>query len=196
MKRLISLLLLSLTGCATAGDYRAYVAAHESIEAARHNADAERWRAMAAIAQTGDSSAKIAAVMAMGMGHGNGIQPAQIRAPESVGDQALRWLNLIAPLAVQGYGIHANTAMGMRQSDNSTALGISTNSAFVGMAGKIQSPAANIMTTLSGTGVIGGGSYADTHNTDSHAISGSYNPIDNSNQGNPAAPLTCTTGPC
>lgn len=53
----------------------------------------------------------------------------------------------------------------------------------------IQAPAANVTTTttLSGSGVIGSGSYS----TDSHAISGSYNPVDNSNQNNPVTyPVT------
>jgi hypothetical protein len=39
----------------------------------------------------------------------------------------------------------------MRQSDNATALGISTNAAFVGIASKIQAPAANITTTTTTT---------------------------------------------
>jgi hypothetical protein len=37
-------------------------------------------------------------------------------------------------------------------------LGISTNNAFVGIASKIQAPAANV-TTIGGNGVIGAGSY-------------------------------------
>jgi hypothetical protein len=55
------------------------------------------------------------------------------------------------------YAIGQQVKLGMRQSDNSTALGVSTNQAFVGMAGKIQAPAATM--TLNGTGVLGSGSY-------------------------------------
>lgn len=73
----------------------------------------------------------------------------------------------------------SGTKLGMRQSDNATALGLSTNAAFVGMAGQIQAPAANL--TIGGNGVIGDGTYTAT------SINNSYNPapVDNSNQGNP-----------
>jgi hypothetical protein len=53
--------------------------------------------------------------------------------------------------------IGTNARLSMRQSDNATKLGISTNNAFVGMASQIQAPAPNM--TLSGTGVLGSGSY-------------------------------------
>ena len=41
-------------------------------------------------------------------------------------------------------------------------LGLSTNSAFVGLAAKIQAPGSTTTTTLSGTGNLGSGSYAFT----------------------------------
>jgi hypothetical protein len=55
----------------------------------------------------------------------------------------------------------------MRQSDNATALGMSTNSAFLGMASQIQAPAPNM--TLSGTGVLGSGSYTIGANSGSNS---------------------------
>jgi hypothetical protein len=63
--------------------------------------------------------------------------------------------------------IGQNVRLGMRQSDNATALGISTNAAFVGIASQIQAPAANL--TLSGTGVIGAGSYSIGANSGSNS---------------------------
>jgi hypothetical protein len=56
----------------------------------------------------------------------------------------------------------------MRQSDNATALGISTNNAFVGMASQIQAPAANV-TTIGGNGVIGAGTYSIGANSGSNS---------------------------
>lgn len=114
------------------------------------------------------------------MGSGNQGQ-AHIAPPKSAGDTVREWVGILVPSLVQGYGIYSGTRLGITQSDNTTALGMSTNDAFVNMAGQIQAPAPNM--TLSGSGVIGAGSYS----TDNHAIDGSYNPAttDNSNQGNP-----------
>jgi hypothetical protein len=101
-------------------------------------------------------------------GQGQSTQSTQLAAPRSQVDTLMQALGIFVPAIVQGYGIHSNQIVSTTASNNATALGISTNQAFVGMAGQIQAPAANVTT-----------------NTDSHAISNSYNPTDNSNQGNP-----------
>jgi hypothetical protein len=88
---------------------------------------------------------------------GGGQQNQQVIAPKSWADHALQWTGLLLPTVGQIYTINKQTGLGMRQSDNATALGISTNAAFVSMASKIQAPAANM--TISGSGVIGAGSY-------------------------------------
>lgn len=191
---LICMLIVSgLVGCAT--NYKEYSAALQTIETAKHNAEGERWKAMAQIAQSGDATVKVAAMMAMQQGGAVQQTGTNLRAPEAPGESALRWLSLILPTAVQAYGINANTRMGIHQSDNAMALGINqsnnataqstaTNAAFIGIAskgfdaangiaGRIQSPAANVTTTtntattLSGSGVIGNGTYstADRHDT-------------------------------
>lgn len=158
---------LSIFGCAT--DYKQYSEAVTSIEVAKHNAEAEKYKAMAAIAATGSDAAKVAAVMSITLS--GQLTQAQgssaLRAPETAGDTALRWASLVIPTVVQSYGIHANALLGMRQSDNAALVAQSTNNAFVGMAGKIQAPQPNVSTTTTTT----------TTNTDSHNISGSYNPI-------------------
>jgi hypothetical protein len=120
-------------------------------------------------------------------GHGPAPQATPLAAPKSAGDTLREWLGIVIPSLIQGYGIHANQIIATTQSNNSRDVAMSTNQAFVGIAGQIQAPAANVTTTttLSGTGVLGSGSYTTTETVDSHAISGSYNPVDNSNQGNP-----------
>ncbi len=178
---LIVIPLLALSGCAS--DYNRYAEAQIAMQTARSNAEAERYRAMAEIAKGGDTTARVAAMMAL-QGQGQPSQPATLFAPKSASDTIREWLGIILPTVVQGYGIHANQIIATTQSNNSRDVSVSTNSAFVGIAGEIQAPAANVTTTTT----------TDSHNTDSHAISDSYNPVDNSNQGNPA--LTCTTGPC
>ena len=151
MKRIaLTLCALSLTGCAT-GQYQAYADAHKAQAAAQ----TARYQALADIAKMGDTTAKVAAVMSLQMGS---QQNTQINAPKSWADYALQWTGLLLPTFGQVYTINKQTSLGLRQSDNATALGVSTNSAFVGIASQIQAPAANV--TLSGTGVIGAGTYS------------------------------------
>ena len=171
---LAALAALTLAGCASA-PYEKYA----EIHVAYATAQAAKYTAIGAVGVSGDTTAKVAAMFAL---QGAGQQGApNIAAPKSTADSVREWAGIIVPSLMQGYGIFANTKMGMRQSDNSTALGVSTNETFLGMAGQIQAPAANL--TIGGSGVIGAGSYS----TDNHAIDGSYNPapVDNSNQNNP-----------
>lgn len=176
--------MLMLGGCATSSDYSRYAAMQSQI--ARSHAEAEKARAQAVqqIGASGGDAAKVAAVMALMMPSGGQYQQ-QIAAPRSVSEQVRDWVGIIVPSLIQGYGIHANQQIAVTQSNNSRDVAVSTNGAFSHMADSIQAPAANV-TTMTTT---------DSHNTatDTHAISGSYNP-DNSNQGNPVH--TCTTGPC
>ena len=150
---------LSLTGCAT-GQYQAYADAHKAQAAAQ----TARYQALAEIAKMGDTTAKVAAVMSLQMGS---QQNTQINAPKSWADYALQWTGLLLPTFGQVYTINKQTSLGLRQSDNATALGVSTNSAFVGIASQIQAPAANV--TLSGTGVIGAGTYSIGANSGQNA---------------------------
>jgi PBP1b-binding outer membrane lipoprotein LpoB len=160
--KLIALIFtaLALTGCATK-EYQAYADAHKAQAAAQ----TARFQALADIAKQGDTTAKVAAVMSLQMG--NGQQSAQIAAPKSWADYAMQWTGLLLPSLTNIYGINKQTSLGMRQSDNATALGISTNAAFVGIASQIQAPAANM--TISGTGVIGAGSYSIGANSGSNS---------------------------
>lgn len=178
MKILASIVTVSLlTGCATA-EYQAYADIHK----AKAQAEAARYAALADIAKQGDTTAKVAAVMSLNQGGGQG--QSQVAAPKSFGDHALQWTAALFPSLTTIYSVNKQTQLGVTQSNNAAALGMSTNAAFVGMAGKIQAPAANITTntTLSGTGVIGGGSYDyRPHTSTSNSTSSS---------------LTCTTGPC
>jgi hypothetical protein len=151
---------VALTGCATK-EYQAYADAHKAQAAAQ----TARFQALADIAKQGDTTAKVAAVMSLQMGGGQ--QNAQIAAPKSWADYAMQWTGLLLPSLTNIYGINKQTSLGMRQSDNATALGISTNAAFVGIASQIQAPAANL--TLSGTGVIGAGAYSIGANSGSNS---------------------------
>ena len=160
--RLIAALIcaLALTGCAH--EYAAYAEAHKAQAAAQ----TARYQALADIAKQGDTTAKVAAVMSLQMGGGQ--QNTQIAAPKNWADYALQWTGLLLPTVGQVYTINKQTSLGMRQSDNATAVAVSTNNAFLGMASQIQAPAANV-TTIGGNGVIGAGSYSIGANSGSNS---------------------------
>lgn len=156
--KLIAIILtaLALTGCATA-EYAAYADAHKAQAAAQ----TARYQALADIAKQGDTTAKVAAVMSLQMGSPQ--QNTQINAPRNWADYALQWTGLLLPTIGQVYSINKQTSLGIAQSNNATALGVSTNAAFVGLAGKIQAPAANVTTTTTST--IGANSGANSGNS-------------------------------
>lgn len=151
-----------LTGCAT-GEYAQYSKAQTDIAVARHAADAAKYKAMSDIAASGDSSAKVAAVMALALGAG-AQQTTQIAAPQP--NQALQWASILVPGLTQVAGMRYNYLSQQTQSNNSTTLGLSTNNAFVGLAGKIQAPGTITTNTLSGIGNLGSGTYGTTDRND------------------------------
>jgi len=197
---------LALGGCASTHDYQLYAQGQAQIEAAKYAAEAEKYKAMAAIANSGDATAKVAAVMAIAMGSGgNPQQSTQIRAPEPAGQSILQWASVLVPALTQGYSIYSNTRLGMAQSNNNARIAESTNNSFLGMAtqvqqagtagsnalaslatssnssitslaasnnqsllslaGLIQAPQPNVSYTLSGTGVLGNGTYSTSSNS-------------------------------
>jgi hypothetical protein len=216
MKLIIALLALSLTGCAH--EYAAYADAQK----AQAQAQAAKYVALAEIAKMGDTTAKVAAVMSI---NGFGGQPQQqINPPRHWADYALSFTGALLPVVGQVYAVNKQSAVAIAQSANATTLGIAqansnrdvqmaTSTAFVTMAGtgfkatadiagKIQAPQPNI--TLSGTGVIGNGTYTQTTMSGTGVLgTGTYTtdnrPTDNhsvSTSTSSSTSLTCTTGPC
>lgn len=190
----LAVISLALTGCATQ-DYQHYAQAQMAMAQAKSTADQARYTALARIAESGDSVARVAAVMSLaGLGDGARQAPSTVAAPTAPGSTALQWASILVPGVTQAYMISSNVKLGMRQSDNATALGLgqsrdqaatsaATFAAFGSMASQIQAPAANVSTTtntttttLSGTGVLGSGSY-------------SIGPNSGTNAGNTATPV-------
>lgn len=171
MKRTIALVmsvvgLVALTGCETTARYQTYADGEAKIKIAQYTAQAEKYRAMAAIAANGSESAKVAAVVAMAMESNGAAQQGAggtLAAPKDPSDTALQWAGVLVPATVQGYAINANKGLGLRQSDNQTALGIthsnnnvrvteSNNNTFLGLGSMI--PAAPIVTTTPNGSVV------------------------------------------
>ena len=156
MKKLIFIAPLLLAGCQT--NYDGYVEANVKIAEARAKAETEKYKAMAAIASSGDAAAKVAAVMSMALGQPNQQAQQQIAPPKSAADTTLQAIATILPSIAQIYGINRQVALGMEQVRGNVAIqqsvsaaGVantaSTNNTFLGIASKIQAPAANITTT-------------------------------------------------
>jgi hypothetical protein len=183
---------VALTGCATA-EYAAYADIHKA-QAASQTA---RYQALADIAKQGDTAAKVAAVMSLQMGAVQN-QP-QVAAPKSFGDHLLQWTSVLLPTATQIYSVSKQAQVGIAQSNNATTLGVSTNAAFVGLAGKIQAPAANVNTTNTTT--------TSTDSTHAPTVVTQPAPLVVNQPAPivvtqpapvvvPTTTLTCTTGPC
>jgi len=120
-KILVTVLTLALTGCASYGEYYASVDSANSrqVESQRAQAEAQaiKYQALMRIAESGDATAKVAAVMALALG--GSVQQVQMAVPAQPQNEALQWASILAPTLVHGYSIHSNNKLQIRQSDNS-----------------------------------------------------------------------------
>ena len=114
---------LLLTGCAT-GEYAQYAKTQEAIEVAKSNAQIARYQALGTIARDGDSTSKVAAVMALALGGNNQQQGTAVTAPER--NQALQWASILVPGLTQIYGIRSNANVAIKASDNAALTSIAT----------------------------------------------------------------------
>lgn len=148
MKNFIVILSAFLiTGCAT-NDYALYAEAQKSMAQSRAIAEAAKYNALAEIAKSGDSAAKVAAVISINFGQSGNTQPqSSIAAPKTFGETALQWTSILLPSITQIYGINKNSEVSISQSNNAALVAKSTNEAFVGISSKIQAPQANVVTT-------------------------------------------------
>lgn len=127
MKKLLTVIALSLviSGCANT-EYLAYSRAQTEIEVSKNLALSAKYKAMETIAQSGDSTAKVAAVMALSMGNqGGSSQGTSIAAPAP--NQALQWASVLVPGVTQVLGMRYNYLSTVTQSNNSAAVAQSTN---------------------------------------------------------------------
>lgn len=189
MKTLITMLMfvfaLFVSGCSSHGDYYKSIDAANAkqVEMVQAQAQAEtaRYVALSKIAESGDSLAKVAATMAIAMGGSqSGMrQPVSIAPQQERPSEALQWVQALSnPISTLGMG-YFGMKTNMNASNNSAALGISTNQTFgqmgaqigtAGIAGYpfVQAPGSTITNTSSGSSVAGGGTVS-TSVTDNHA---------------------------
>lgn len=188
------------TGCATSRvdpNYAARLQAQASIDQVRAQAELEQAKAETArmvalqkIGESGDTQARQFAVFALAVAGTNGKNTSSHQSaplpppPESTSETVLKWAQVISgPVAVLGSG-YFGYKLGVAQSNNQAAttiagyntFGTIANAGFTSnntIAGHIQAPQPNI--TLSGTGVIGSGSFTPTTTTTTTTNTNSFN---------------------
>lgn len=125
-----------LSGCANYGDYYRSVSESNAHQTAmvRANAEAEavRYQALMRIAESGDATARVAATMALAFAAQQG-RPPQAAIAAQPQNEALQWASVVVPGVTQGLMGYYSMRTNMRSSDNSTALGMSTNATMLGM---------------------------------------------------------------
>jgi hypothetical protein len=222
----------ALSGCAH--EYAAYAEAHK----ARAKADAARYAALAEIAKMGDTTAKVAAVISLNAGGGQQPQQIATPrnwadyALSFTGALLPVVGQMYAVNKQTNLGIRQSdnaTLLGISQANSNRDVQTATVTGFSSMAGlgfkavgdiatvgfkatsdiavNIKQPQPNI--TISGTGIVGGGTLTTTTNTMSNSTgtlgTGSYlndnrpstsTTTSTSTSTSTSSSLTCTTGPC
>lgn len=130
--------VLALTGCAS-NNYQQYVQAQENIATARAEADIARYKALEAIANSGDTTARVAAVIVLQQGALQNNSP-KLQEPISTGDTALRWASVLVPSLTQIYGIGKSTDLAIVNSNNNKEIAINSNETMLGFGKLIVDP--------------------------------------------------------
>lgn len=131
--------ILALTGCAS-NNYQQYVQAQENIATARAEADIARYKALEAIANSGDTTARVAAVIALQQGAPQANTSPKLEQPSSAGDTALRWASVLVPSLTQIYGIGKSTDLAIVNSNNNKEVAIHSNETMLGFGKLIVDP--------------------------------------------------------
>jgi hypothetical protein len=141
IKNIVLALTVAVTtvGCATNNDYKLYAETQQKIAQAQAMSETARYAALAEIAKTGDSGAKVAAVMSLNFGaqNGNGSRAQQVNPPKTLGETALQWTSVLLPSLTNIYGIAANRQVAITQSNNAASVAKSTNDTFATMNGNM-----------------------------------------------------------
>lgn len=120
-----------LTGCATS-NYALYAQTQQQIAVSKSEADIARTNALKEIAASGDTAARVAAVMSLQFGaQGQSQGSQQIAAPTSIGDTMLKWASVLVPSLTQVYAIGKSTDVAITHSNNSVESQKSNNGMIV-----------------------------------------------------------------
>jgi hypothetical protein len=134
----MSIGLILLTGCAST-NYQLYAETQQQIAVVRADAEIARYKALEAIANSGDTTARVAAVIALQQGAIQNNSP-KIEQPTSTGDTALRWASVLVPSLTQIYGIGKSTDLAITNSNNNKEIAINSNETMLGFGKLIVEP--------------------------------------------------------
>jgi hypothetical protein len=129
MKKLaivVAMTALGLGGCAS-GNYKLYAETQQKIAESQANAEIERYKAFSKIAETGDTTSKVAAAISLNQTQSSGNRNTMLKEPESIGDRLLKWTQALLPGASQLYGIYSRDSLAKQQSDNNLELAKDNN---------------------------------------------------------------------
>lgn len=135
----ISIGLILLSGCATR-DYALYSQTQALIATSRAEVEVARYKALQAIANSGDTTARVAAVIALQQGAPQSNTSPKLEQPSSVGDTALKWASVVVPSLTQIYGIGKSTDLAIVNSNNNKDVAINTNQTMLGFGKLIVDP--------------------------------------------------------
>lgn len=132
--------VLLLSGCAGMGDkdYQHYAETQRQIANSRAMAETARYAALAEIAKSGDTTARVAAVMSLQMGGQTNQPQQQVQAPTPLSETLLRWAGVLVPSLTQIYGIQKNAEVAINQSNNNRDVQVNTNQTMLGMGALTQ----------------------------------------------------------
>jgi hypothetical protein len=125
--------VLALSGCASVTDYNLYSQTQQMIAQKNAEADIARSNALKDIAASGDSAAKVAAVMSLQFSAQNSQRQQQIQAPSSMGDTMLKWASVLVPSLTQFYAIGKSADVAVVNSNNAKDVSVSTTRGMVDM---------------------------------------------------------------
>jgi hypothetical protein len=135
------------TGCASMTDYNLYAQTQQMIAQKNAEADIARSNALKDIAASGDSAAKVAAVMSLQFSAQNSQRQQQIAAPSSMGDTMLKWASVLVPSLTQFYAIGKSTEVAITHSNNSVKSQQSNNEMVVDLVQGRETPIIGNRTT-------------------------------------------------
>ena len=135
MKKVIALAgVMLITGCANHSEYYAAIERANALQVeatkARAEADAERISALALLADSGDESTKIAAVVSLALMGQSRSEQAPMIQPRPQQSEALQWAQTLVPFAGLGLQAYYGYSLGKVQSDNNAAVAISGQEAY------------------------------------------------------------------
>lgn len=169
MKQLMigALTVALLSGCANTADYYKSLDATNArqAEVARANADADaaRYAALSRIAETGDSTSKVAAAMALALAGSSSSRQTPMAIPAAPQNEALQWASILVPSVTQLGFAWFNKQVQINASNNSRSvaesqiskdvqLGMGAQATYLGFAKEINDP--TVVTSTSQSVVV------------------------------------------